>query len=369
MVFLRDNVSLQKLKQQHKSADDDLVDDEHSALEFVITLGKNEGLDVQFVEKKTNKNKKNDNNDGEMEWWVTKCICRVENTGETIELKMEESATIAMLKMKLRTEMNKKAKKIYSSSSSSLTTSTTFTKRNDFTSASTASTMKGMNVRNGEKNVSGEQQQNANEPRRIVLGAGVPPVSLAGKNTKMTRTNVDSMKEDDFRGFDDDDDDDEYEDLERDMCRNNQQQQLEKNTTSNKKNENVFLRDLSEFAKELVEVVAPKPKDQPIHHDKMGESKSKSTSKINKNNINELETMGSWEKVDEWQAWGEIGQVQVKHRTTTTTTTTTPTAAIQTPNVTINVKKVGRGKMEPMKLNATKVSQSRKKACIRSTWN
>ena len=56
--------------------------------------------------------------------------------------------------------------------------------------------------------------------------------------------------------------------------------------------------------------------------------------------------------------WGEIGQVQVKHRTTTTTT---PTAAIQTPNVTINVKKVGRGKIEPMKLNATKVSQSRKK--------
>ena len=116
MVFLRDNVSLQKLKQQHKSADDDLVDDEHSALEFAITVGKNEGLDVQFVEKKTNKN--NNNNDGEMEWWVTKCICRVENTGETIELKMEESATIAMLKMKLRTEMNKKAKKIYSSSSS-----------------------------------------------------------------------------------------------------------------------------------------------------------------------------------------------------------------------------------------------------------
>ena len=156
MVFLRDNVSLQKLKQQHKSADDDLVDDEHSALEFAITVGKNEGLDVQFVEKKTNKN--NNNNDGEMEWWVTKCICRVENTGETIELKMEESATIAMLKMKLRTEMNKKAKKIYSSSSSSLTTSTTFTKRNDFTGASTASTMKGMNVRNGERNVSGEQQ-------------------------------------------------------------------------------------------------------------------------------------------------------------------------------------------------------------------
>ena len=54
MVFLRDNVSLQKLKQQHKSADDDLVDDEHSALEFAITVGKNEGLDVQFVEKKTN---------------------------------------------------------------------------------------------------------------------------------------------------------------------------------------------------------------------------------------------------------------------------------------------------------------------------
>ena len=269
---------------------------------------------------------------------MTKCICRVESTGETIELKMEESATIAMLKMKLRTEMNKKAKKIYSSSSS-LTTSTTFTKRNDFTGASTASTMKGMNVRNGERNVSGEQQQNANEPRRIVLGGGVPS-SLAGKNTNMTRTNVDSMKEDDFRGFDDDDDDGEYEDLRRDMSRNNQQQQLEKNTTSNKKNENVFLRDLSEFANELVEVVAPKPKDQPIHHDKMGESKSNSTSKSNKNNINELETMGSWEKVDEWQAWGEIGQVQVKHRTTTTT----PTAAIQTPNVTINVKKVGERK-------------------------
>ena len=241
--------------------------------------------------------------------------------------------------MKLRTEMNKKAKKIYSSSSS-LTTSTTFTKRNDFTGASTASTMKGMNVRNGERNVSGEQQQNANEPRRIVLGGGVPS-SLAGKNTNMTRTNVDSMKEDDFRGFDDDDDDGEYEDLRRDMSRNNQQQQLEKNTTSNKKNENVFLRDLSEFANELVEVVAPKPKDQPIHHDKMGENKSNSTSKSNKNNINELETMGSWEKVDEWQAWGEIGQVQVKHRTTTTTT---PTAAIQTPNVTINVKKVGKRK-------------------------
>ena len=358
MVFLRDNVSLQKLKQQHKSADDDLVDDEHSALEFAITVGKNEGLDVQFVEKKTNKN--NNNNDGEMEWWVTKCICRVENTGETIELKMEESATIAMLKMKLRTEMNKKAKKIYSSSSSSLTTSTTFTKRNDFTGASTASTMKGMNVRNGERNVSGEQQQNANEPRRIVLGGGVPgvpPVSLVGKKINMTRTNVDSMKEEDFRGFDDNDDDGEYEDLRRDMSRNNQQQQLEKNTTSNKKNENVFLRDLSEFANELVEVVAPKPKDQPIHHDKMGESKSNSTRKSNKNNVNELETMGSWEKVDEWQAWGEIGQVQVKHRTTTTT----PTAAIQTPNVTINVKKVERGKIEPMKLNATKVSQSRKK--------
>ena len=98
MVFLRDNVSLQKLKQQHKSADDNLVDDEHSALEFAITVGKNEGLDVQFVKKKTNKNKNNSNNDGEMEWWVTKCICRVESTGETIELKMEESATIAMLR-------------------------------------------------------------------------------------------------------------------------------------------------------------------------------------------------------------------------------------------------------------------------------
>ena len=249
---------------------------------------------------------------------------------------MEESATIAMLKMKLRTEMNKKAKKIYSSSSS-LTTTTTFTKRNDFTGASTASTMKGMNVRNGERNVSGEQQQNVNEPRRIVLGGGVPSVSLAGKNTNMTRTNVDSIKEDDFRGFDDNDDDGEYEDLGGDMSRNNQKQQLEKNTTSNKKNENVFLRDLSEFANELVEVVAPKPKDQPIHHDKMGENKSNSTSKSNKNNINELETMGSWEKVDEWQAWGEIGQVQVKHRTTTTT----PTAAIQTPER-HNKRKEGR---------------------------
>ena len=89
----------------------------------------------------------------------------VESTGETISPKMEESATIVSMKMKLRTEMNKKGKEDYSSSSS-LTTSTTFTKRNDFTGASTASTMKGMNVRNGERNVSGEQQQNANEPKK-----------------------------------------------------------------------------------------------------------------------------------------------------------------------------------------------------------
>ena len=111
---------------------------------------------------------------------------------------------------------------------------------------------------------------------------------------------------------------------------------------------------MSGFANELVEVVAPKPKEQPINHDTKVE-KSNDSRNDKKEKI--LETTGSWEKIDEWQAWGEIGQVQVKHRTTTTT----PTAAIQTPNVTINVKKVERGKIEPMKLNATKVSQSRKK--------
>ena len=96
MVFLRDDVSLQKLKQQHKSADED-ADDEHAALEFEVSLGKNDGLDVQFVKKKNNTN----NNNDEMEWWVTKCICHVENTSESIELQMEESATIAMLKLSL----------------------------------------------------------------------------------------------------------------------------------------------------------------------------------------------------------------------------------------------------------------------------
>ena len=65
MVFLRDDVSLQKLKQQHKSADED-ADDEHAALEFEVSLGKNDGLDVQFVKKKNNTN----NNNDEMEWWV-----------------------------------------------------------------------------------------------------------------------------------------------------------------------------------------------------------------------------------------------------------------------------------------------------------
>ncbi len=353
MVFLRDDVSLQKLKQQHKSADED-ADDEHAALEFEVSLGKNEGLDVQFVKKKNNTN----NNNDEMEWWVTKCICHVENTSESIELQMEESATIAMLKMKLRAEINKNAKKtIY-------TSSTVFSsaKRNEFTGATTSTTntsssssttvRTALNGRVDGKNTSSSvhgEQRNVNESKRIVLGGGVP--ASTGKNTM--RTNMDSNNGDDFRGFDDnEDDDDEHEYLERNMSGNNHQQQQEKDT--NKKNENVFLRDLSEFANELVEVVAPKPKEQPINHDTKVE-KSNDSRNDKKEKI--LETTGSWEKIDEWQAWGEIGQVQVKHRTPATRA-----AAIQPPNVTVNVKKVERGKMEPVKkLNATKVPGPKKK--------
>ena len=84
-----------------------------------------------FVKKKNNTN----NNNDEMEWWVTKCICHVENTSESIELQMEESATIAMLKMKLRAEINKNAKKtilLFNGFSSA--------KRNEFTGATTSTT-------------------------------------------------------------------------------------------------------------------------------------------------------------------------------------------------------------------------------------
>ena len=103
-----------------------------------------------------------------------------------------------------------------------------------------------------------------------------------------------------------------------------------------------------------MEVVAPKPKEQPINHDTKVE-KSNDSRNDKKEKI--LETTGSWEKIDEWQAWGEIGQVQVKHRTPATRA-----AAIQPPNVTVNVKKVERGKMEPVKkLNATKVPGPKKK--------
>lgn len=359
MVFLRDDVSLQKLKQQHKSADDDPVDYEHSALEFNVSLGKSDGLDVEFVSfGRFGEKKKNGNNNDEMEWWVTRCICHVENTGETIVVSLEESATIAMLKMKLRAELNKNTNKKSSSSTTSAhftgaTTTSTMSKNNTNTHSPSLTTVKktmnGMNGKNGERN--------GNEPKRIILGGGVP--SSAGKNTTKMGANRDGNKDvETFRGFDDDDDDREYDDLGRKVSKNNYQQQQEKNTTTNKMNENVFLRDLSEFANELVEVVAPKPKELPSNSDKSvasnGGSKNNDISSNNNKKDEVLETMGSWEKVDEWQAWGEIGEVQVKHRTSP--------APIQTPNVTVNVKKVERGKTEPMKkkLNATKVPHLRK---------
>jgi hypothetical protein len=361
MVFLRDDVSLQKLKQQHKSADDDLVDYEHSALEFNVSLGKSDGFDVEFV---SFEKKKNGNNNDEMEWWVTRCICHVENTGETIVVSLEDSATIAMLKMKLRAELNKNTNKKSSSSTTSAhftgaTTTSTMSKNNTNTPSTSLKTLKktmnGMNGKNGERN--------GNETKRIILGGGVP--SSAGKNTTTMGANRDGNKDvETFRGLDDDDDDRKYDDLGRKVSKNNYQQQQEKNITTNKTNENVFLRDLSEFANELVEVVAPKPKELPSNSDKTVASNSGSKNNDISSNNNKkdevLETMGSWEKVDEWQAWGEIGEVQVKHRTSP--------APIQTPNVTVNVKKVERGKTESMKkkLNATKVPHLRKEKNLSS---
>ena len=87
-----------------------------------------------------------------MEWWVTKCICHVENTSESIELQMEESATIAMLKMKLRAEINKNAKK---------------TKNNNMKNDNNNNNNKAMTTNNKKRNKTNTKKKN-NTKKKII---------------------------------------------------------------------------------------------------------------------------------------------------------------------------------------------------------
>jgi len=338
-MFLRDDDSLQKLKASSSLSSTFSVN-EGRALEFEVSRGNLGGFDIFFKGLTTTMD---NNGKGDEDWFITRCVCIMEDTNEIFELKMEESATIAMLKVKLRSEMNDKHNNNNNNNNNRNSNSSLQTNKNridDYDKKNKTTTTTTSNILNGKKmisnNINNNQNTNSNNGGRIILNSSPskPP----------------SMKPSEFRGY-------EEEELGINqlgkIIRNTQQQQKQKQKQQeqpdNKKSD--FLRDLSEFANELAQVVAPTPvppKDVEIVTNVPVDGKAEKTK-----NKTKLESMESWEKVDEWQAWGEIGKVQVTYKSS-------PPTSVAVPNVNVNVKKVERGKMEPKKLNATKVITKKK---------